>query len=86
MIQVSGLVKLWHKPPKQVRHTMFFFDDKFPMIAHTPADCGETLYYEPHSFMLLTEQFSKVKNWERISLPVDAIELRGSNVKKETLQ
>ena len=37
MIQVSGLVKLWHKPPKQVRHTMFFFDDKFPMIAQTPA-------------------------------------------------
>jgi len=38
MIQSSGLVKLWHKPPKQVRHTMFFFDDKFPMIAHTTAD------------------------------------------------
>jgi len=37
MIQTSGLVKLWHKPPKQVRHTMFFFDDKFPMIAHTVA-------------------------------------------------
>jgi hypothetical protein len=38
MVISSGLVKLWHKPQKQVRHTMFFFDDKFPMIAHTTAD------------------------------------------------
>ena len=48
-------------------------------VMYVEFDCGETLYYEPHSFMLLTEQFSKVKNWERISLPVDAIELRNSN-------
>ena len=38
MVISSGLVKLWHKPPKQVRHTMFFFNDNFPMIAHTTAD------------------------------------------------
>ena len=37
MVNSTGLVKLWHKPPKQVRHSMFFFDDKFPMIAHTAA-------------------------------------------------
>ena len=37
MINATGLVKLWHKPKCQIRHTMFFFDDKFPMIAHTPA-------------------------------------------------
>ena len=37
MVNATGLVKLWHKPQKQVRHTMFFFNDMFPMIAHTTA-------------------------------------------------
>lgn len=49
-------------------------------VMYVEFDCGETLYYEPHSFMLLTEQFTKVKNWERIMLPENAIELRNSNV------
>ena len=37
MVNATGLVKLWHKPQNQVRHTMFFFNDMFPMIAHTTA-------------------------------------------------
>ena len=37
MVNATGLVKLWHKPQCQVFHTMFFFNDKFPMIAHVPA-------------------------------------------------
>jgi hypothetical protein len=49
-------------------------------VMYIEFDCGETLYYQPHSFMLLTEQFTKVKNWERIMLPENAIELRNSNV------
>jgi hypothetical protein len=38
VVNATGLVKLWHKPPKQVRHTLFWFDDNFFTLAHTTAD------------------------------------------------
>ena len=33
-------------------------------------DNGEVLFYEPHTFMLLMDQFSKVVNWERLEVLV----------------
>jgi hypothetical protein len=41
-------------------------------------DCGETLYYKPHTFSLL--ELNDVRNMMRVTLPKDAIELRNANV------
>lgn len=53
--------------PKDYIHMMYCeFDD------------GEVMYYKPHSFSLL--DILSVKNLCRVSLPKDAIELKGANV------
>lgn len=53
--------------PKNYCHMMYCkFDD------------GEVMYYKPHSFSLL--DMLSVNTLMRVSLPKDAIELRGSNV------
>jgi len=49
---------------------------KYTAVMRVEFDCGETFYYEPHAFMLLSNQFSKVKNWERLVVPVDSYEAR----------
>ena len=59
---------------------MKMLPENYVPVMFVEFDCGETLYYQPHTFMLLNEQFSKVKNWERINLPKKAIELRDSNI------
>ena len=53
--------------PKGYVHMMYVkFDD------------GETMYYKPHTVSLI--DICTVKDMCRVSLPKDAIELRGSNV------
>ena len=51
MVKQGKLTKAWHRNPLMIRHTMFFFDDKFPMIAHC----------EPEMVTILPEWVDRVK-------------------------
>jgi len=55
---------------------MKMFPENYIPMMYLEFDDGDVLYYEPFSFCLLSEQFRQVKQWERIMLPKDAIELR----------
>ena len=41
-------------------------------------DCGETMYFKPHTFSML-DICNSVTDMYRVSLPKDAIELKNSN-------
>lgn len=51
MVVQGKLTKAFHRNPLQIRHTMFFFDDMFPMIAHV----------EPEMICLLPEWVDRCK-------------------------
>ena len=51
MVTQGKLTKPWHRNPLVIRHTMFFFDDLFPMIAHV----------EPEMVSILPEWVDHVK-------------------------
>lgn len=49
---------------------------KMTAVMRLEFDDGEVLYYKPHAFQLLTDQFDRVENWERLVVPVDSYEAR----------
>ena len=51
MVTQGKLTKVMHRNPLMIRHTMFFFDDLFPMIAHV----------EPEMICILPEWVDRVK-------------------------
>jgi hypothetical protein len=67
MVTQGKLTKSWHRNPLVIRHTMFFFDDMFPMITHV----------EPEMVCILPEWVDRVKE----VIPFNVTTKQGKEIK-----